>query len=222
MYRVVFLLVVYVFSLSAINKVKAGENRAKFKVIAFYTSREDQAHISFVHEANAWFSDMAKKHRFIYDSTNDWTRMNTAFLAQYDIVVFLDTRPDDSLQRMTFEQYISNGGAWMGFHFAGFALTPSDFPQNWTWYHEQFLGSGEYLSNTWRPTSAMLKVEDKNHPATKNLPAVFKSSPANGTGGRMTSQKILPYIFCYPSIHPVFRWAPVRSRMKYGMKGITL
>jgi len=27
----------------------------KFKVIAFYTGRNDQAHISFVNEANRWF-----------------------------------------------------------------------------------------------------------------------------------------------------------------------
>ena len=62
----------------------------------------------------------------------------------------------------------------MGFHFAGFALTPSDYPQNWDWYHNVFLGSGEYVSNTWRPTSAILRVEDTNTPATRGLPATFK------------------------------------------------
>jgi len=65
----------------------------------------------------------------------------------------------------------------MGFHYAGFALTPSAVPQNWDWYHEQFLGAGQYLSNTWRPTSAVLRVEDHNCPATKNLPATFNSAP---------------------------------------------
>ncbi|HUX85208.1 MAG TPA: ThuA domain-containing protein, partial [Chitinophagaceae bacterium] len=58
-----------------------------------------------------------------------------------------------------------------------FALTPSEFPQNWDWYHEQFLGSGSYLSNTWRPTSAVLRVEDRNQPATRHLPATFRSAP---------------------------------------------
>ena len=65
----------------------------------------------------------------------------------------------------------------MGFHFAGFALTPSAVPQNWDWYHNEFLGSGEYKGNTWRPTSAVLRVEDKKHPATKNLPDTFTASP---------------------------------------------
>lgn len=65
----------------------------------------------------------------------------------------------------------------MGFHFAGFALTPSDYPQDWDWYHNKFLGAGEYKSNTWRPTSAILRVEDTDHPITRNLPLKFRSSP---------------------------------------------
>ena len=28
---------------------------SKFRVIAFYTAKNDKAHISFVHEANRWF-----------------------------------------------------------------------------------------------------------------------------------------------------------------------
>lgn len=149
----------------------------KFKVIAFYTAKSDQAHISFVHEANNWFPKIADQYNFTYDSTNDWNNLNTTFLSKYNVVIFLDTRPDSLPQRIAFRKYMEKGGGWMGFHFAAFALTPSDFPQNWDWYHNQFLGSGEYVSNTWRPVSAILKVEDRNHPATKNLPEKFASSP---------------------------------------------
>lgn len=148
-----------------------------FKVIAFFTARNDLAHISFVHEANKWFPEMAKKYHFTYDSTNDWHNLNAAFLAHYQVVIFLDTRPDDSLQRAAFKKYMDDGGAWMGFHFSAFALTPSDYPQNWDWYHNEFLGSGSYVSNTWHPTPAILRVEDRHHPATKHLPETFRSSP---------------------------------------------
>lgn len=72
---------------------------------------------------------------------------------------------------------LNNGGGWMGFHFSAFALTPSAYPQNWDWYHNIFLGSGQYVSNTWRPTSAVLRVEKPKHPATKHLPTTFKSAP---------------------------------------------
>jgi hypothetical protein len=87
-------------------------------------------HISFVHEANQWFLAMAAKYQFTYDSTNNWNSMNDSFLSHYNVVLFLDARPDSLPQRMAFERYMKHGGVWMGFHFAGFALTPSDHPQN--------------------------------------------------------------------------------------------
>ena len=72
---------------------------------------------------------------------------------------------------------MESGGAWMGFHFSAFALTPSAFNQNWDWYHETFLGSGAYKSNTWRPTNALLQLESNQLPFTKTLPAQFTGAP---------------------------------------------
>jgi hypothetical protein len=157
--------------------LNAQSHHAVFKVIAFFTAKNDPAHISFVHEANKWFPKMGKNYHFTYDSTNNWNNLNADFLSHYQVVIFLDTRPEDSLQRLAFQKYMENGGAWMGFHFSAFALTPSDFPMNWNWYHNQFLGSGSYVSNTWRPVSAILRVEDPNHPVTKKLPHTFTSAP---------------------------------------------
>lgn len=154
-----------------------AQGKPKFKVIAFYTGKDDLAHISFMHEANKWFPQMAAKYKFSYDSTSNWGNMNAEFLSHYQVVIFLDTRPDKPEQREAFETYMKNGGSWMGFHFSAFALTPSAYPQNWDWYHNTFLGSGQYGSNTWRPTSAVLRVEDKKHPVTKGLPATFTASP---------------------------------------------
>ncbi len=165
------------FFIQAASAQKKTTAQPKFKVIAFYTGKEDQAHISFMHEANKWFPEMAKKYNFTYDSTNNWSNLNTQFLAKYKVVIFLDTRPEDSLQRVAFEKYMKGGGGWMGFHFSAFALNQSAVPQNWDWYHNVFLGSGQYGSNTWRPTTAVLKVEGKDHPAMKGLSDSFKASP---------------------------------------------
>lgn len=155
----------------------AQGQQPRFKVIAFYTAKNDLAHISFVHEANKWFANAAITYQFIYDSTNDWNRLNTDELKNYNVVLFLDTRPDSTPQREAFQHYMETGGAWMGFHFAAFALTPSAYPQNWNWYHNTFIGAGEYKSNTWRPTSAILHVENANHPSVKHLPETFKAAP---------------------------------------------
>jgi hypothetical protein len=150
---------------------------SNFKVIGFYTAKKDPAHISFVHEANKWFTKISSRYHFTYDSTHNWDNLNPGFLSQYQVVLFLDTRPDSPAQRAAFKQYMEKGGGWIGFHFAGFALTASDYPQDWHWYHNEFLGSGEYSGNTWRPTPAILRVENGSHPATKHLPKTFRSSP---------------------------------------------
>ena len=180
--RIVTMSIVKTLSLAVLmcgcSSLNAGHSEPKFKVIAFFTAKLDQAHISFVHEANQWFPQQAAKYNFSYDTTSDWSNLNSGFLSRYQVVVFLDTRPEDAAQRAAFQTYMEHGGAWMGFHFAGFALTPSAYPANWDWYHNSFIGSGSYVSNTWRPVSAILRVEDRNHQATRHLPATFKSSPS--------------------------------------------
>jgi len=106
------------------------DKKPAFRVVAFFSARSDLAHISFVHEANQWFSDMALKYNFIYDTTRDWHNLNSVYLSRYQVVIFLDSRPDSTEQRDAFREFMENGGAWMGFHFAAFSLTPSAFPQN--------------------------------------------------------------------------------------------
>lgn len=169
-----FLLTAFLLCLSLFT---AAAPKPKFSVIAFFTGKNDQAHVSYVREANRWFPQMAEKYHFRYDTTSNWNNLNPQFLANYQVVLFLDTRPEAPAQRQAFQEYMDKGGAWMGFHFAAFALTPSKYAQDWDWYHNRFLGSGQYKSNTWRPTSAVLRVEDPKHPAVKKLPETFTSSP---------------------------------------------
>jgi len=98
----------FLFSLS-FNKIESSAKEPfkdpKFKVVAFYTGKNDRAHVSFVHEANRWFSRIAPEYGFTYDSTSNWNNMNDSFLGGYDVVVFLDTRPDSSFQRAAFRKY---------------------------------------------------------------------------------------------------------------------
>jgi hypothetical protein len=162
---------------SLMVSIAQPKKNGTFSAIGFFTAKNDMAHTSFVHEANRWFSNAAAKNKFHYDSTSNWSLLNDTTLSTYQVVIFLDTRPEVKEQRDAFERYMKNGGSWIGFHFAGFALTPSAYTQNWNWYHEEFLGAGQYKSNTWRPTSANLKVENKRHPAMKGLPTIIRSSP---------------------------------------------
>jgi uncharacterized protein len=175
--RCITLLAICSFFTNLSTAQKVSEPNPRFKAIAFYTAKHDLAHISFVTDAKIWFAGVAAANNFQFDTTSDWSRLNTESLTNYQLVIFFDTRPDDPGQRAAFEHYMRTGGGWIGFHFSGFALTPSDFPQNWDWYHEEFLGAGQYAANTWRPTSALLKIEAMQNPIMKGLPVVFRSSP---------------------------------------------
>lgn len=146
--------------------------KSSFKVLAFYSANWDQAHISFAHEANQWFPKMAEKFNFTYDSTKNWNNLNAEYLKDYKAILFLDNVVPPA-QHEEFKKYMENGGGFIGFHVSAF----TQHPKKWDWYHNEFLGSGAYKGNTWRPTSAILKVEDRKHPATKHLPKTFKSSP---------------------------------------------
>lgn len=176
--RVKKLLLTFLLTATAVVFYPATAQKAgpEFRVLAFFAAETEQAHACFVHEANRWFSELSKKDGFIYDSTSDWNKLNPVTLKEYQVVIFLDSRPDSLQQRLAFRDYMEHGGAWMGFHFAAFALTPSDFPQNWDWYHDTFLGSGQYKSNTWKPTPAILKIENRNHSSGRRLPLKFRSS----------------------------------------------
>lgn len=168
------LLFITIFVLQGLFSVFAGVNSSKpFKVLAFYNGTWDAAHISFVNEANVWFPQIAKDNGFSYEATNDWNQMNAKKLADVDIVFFLDDTPPREEQRKIFEQYMSNGGAFIGFHVAAY----NDNPLKWDWYYNHFIGVGRYAGNTWKPTSAYLKMEKKEHPISKGMPELFKSQP---------------------------------------------
>jgi len=154
------------------------DSQQQFRAVAFWNSTNiEVAHLSFAKQANAWFPTEGKIQGFSYDNTDDWNNLNSNFLSQYDVVLFLDCRPELVPQRQAFQEYMDKGGAWMGFHYSGFSLDDSLEPQNWDWYHNNFVGSGQWVDNTWRPTFAYLRVEDGHHPATRGLPPLIKSAP---------------------------------------------
>jgi hypothetical protein len=141
-----------------------------FKVLAFYNGTWDAAHIDFVAEARQWFPQAAAQNNFTWESTTNWSLLNTGNLAQYKVIMFLDDLPPAG-QRAAFQQYMQNGGAWLGFHVSAFNTNPG----GWSWYHNTFLGTGAFRSNTWGPTRVTLRKE-VSHPSTAGLPATFSSS----------------------------------------------
>ncbi|MBB5872969.1 hypothetical protein F4553_006403 [Allocatelliglobosispora scoriae] len=154
----------------AVNQAPA-QAAPSFKVLAFYNGTWDAAHIDFVKEARVWFPQAATQNGFAWESTNNWSLLNTGNLAQYKVIMFLDDAPP-AAQRAAFQTYMQNGGAWMGFHVTAFNTDPN----SWSWYYNTFLGTGAFRTNTWGPTSETLKVENTTHPSTLRLGNTFTSA----------------------------------------------
>lgn len=149
------------------------DTTTKFSVLAFYAADYDPAHISFAHEANKWFSAAGKRLNFNYDSTKNWNLLNDRdYMSNYQVVLFLDKVPPASIHH-GFEHYMKCGGGFIGFHVTAY----NDQKGVWDWYYNDFLGCGLFEGNTWRPTSAILKVDQPQHPVNRLVPALFESAP---------------------------------------------
>ncbi|GID27894.1 RICIN domain-containing protein [Paractinoplanes brasiliensis] len=152
----------------AMTPMRAAE---PFKVLAFYNGTYDAAHIDFDKEAREWFPQAGAQNGFTWEATTDWSRLSASGLAGYKVIMFLDDAPPAD-RRAAFQQYMQNGGAWLGFHVSAFTTDAN----GWSWYHNTFLGSGNFATNTWGPTAETLRIENRNHPTTAGLPATIPSA----------------------------------------------
>jgi len=147
---------------------------APFSVLAFYSGTYDAAHISFEREANVWFAQQAGANGFTYSSTTNWNQLTSLTTGQAQVIMFLDDQPQSAAQFQGFQRYMDSGGGFFGFHVTAYndATTPSYS----NWFHNDFLGTGRFATNTWGPTAETLKFDNRTHPSTVNLPATIRSS----------------------------------------------
>src|SRR5467141_1289805 len=144
--------------------------QTSFKVLAFYSTKVEPDHVLFAEGALKFFSGLSVKNNFTFDSTSNWDDMNDFNLGKYQVVVWLNDEPSKVGQRRAFQEYIENGGAWLGFHVAAY----NDKASNWPWFVD-FLGGGVFHIISWPPLPAKLIVDDRSHPVTKHLPGSFIS-----------------------------------------------
>jgi uncharacterized protein len=158
---------------SVLTAAVAWSQQPHVKVLAFYSNNVEPDHVQFAQDALTFFAARATRQNFGFDATSDWGKLNAATLRDYDVVVWLNDSPKSSEQRAAFERFAENGGAWLGFHFAGY----NDESTKWPWF-VNFLGGAVFYSNSWPPLPAKLSVDDKSHPVTAGLPEGY-DSPAN-------------------------------------------
>jgi uncharacterized protein len=161
------------FALATLSFAARAQQQPSYRVLAFYSENVEHDHVDFAHQAIRFYTAAAKRDDFELVLTTNWDDLNTANLARYQLILWLDDFPHTQQQRAAFEQYMTNGGGWLGFHIAAY----NDTGTNWPWFLE-FIGGGVFHGNNWPPLPAILTIDDKSHPITKRIPETFLS-PAN-------------------------------------------
>ena len=144
-----------------------------FKVLAFYSATTEPDHVRFAENAVRFLTERAEREHFTFDVTTRWEDLNDERLKTYQLVIWLNESPSDLKSRNAFERFMQGGGAWLGFHAAGY----NDKDTNWPWYVD-FLGGVVFETNSWPPLPARLVVDDQSHPVTAGVPPEFES-PSN-------------------------------------------
>lgn len=112
---------------------------------------------------------LARAYGLAVEATEDATRFSPEVLGQLQAVVWLSTIGSvlSAQQRHAFEQFVRAGGAYVGIHAA------SACEQDWPWYGE-LVGARFTQHPEFQP--ARVIVEERTHPATRHLGAVWLRS----------------------------------------------
>lgn len=142
-------------------------DRVRFRVLFVWNPAAEPAHVEFDQQALRFFHKLSYGEGFTYDvRTACPASLDT--LRQYEVVVMLNALPDSPAARKAFQDYMEQGGGWLGFHATGY----NDANTHWPWLNE-FLGCGPFLCNNWPPQPALMEVESRQHSVTRNLPEQF-------------------------------------------------
>ena len=188
--------------------VRAGDN-ATIRGDCFLTGKADAAHVGFVTKQGHGFAPMPTDHLFSFASTQNSDDLNRELLTPYQVVVFLDTRPDSPRRREAFQEYMEKGAALDGLSLLRFSLHSLEIPANWDSYHDEFLAPACMSGTHGGPPRRSFGSKDTQRPATIGLPATSESP--NEWYKWSKDLRTIPNIRILASIDPAsFPWAPGR------------
>jgi len=151
-------------SAQEVKKASYAGNIKRFRALLYYSDNVEEAHSQFSNQAIEFFKKLTVGDGWTLDVSKD----ALPDMAPYDVVIMPDVAPWSAADRARFQEYMENGGGWLGFHAAGY----NDESTDWDWFKE-FLGGVSFLCNTWPPQPALVDVEGRDHPVTRNLPARY-------------------------------------------------
>lgn len=139
----------------------------RFNALFCYDPNAEWAHVEFDKEALGLFHRLSYGEGYTYRVATSMQGMTIDSLRAYDVIVWLNysPRPDE---REAFEQYMEQGGGWMGFHASAY----NDSKTHWPWLNG-FLGCGPFLCNNWPPQPVLVECDTQEHPVTRSLPREY-------------------------------------------------
>src|ERR1700733_2782200 len=168
-----FYLLVGLFAFT-INHAQAQSVHPRFKAIAI--AEIGGGHVLYTEAAKIWLNKLAADSNFTIDYITDTQPITKAFLANYQLFIQLNYPPYpwSAEAQAAFEDYIENGkGGWVGFHLPTLLGVFDNYPM-WQWY-SGFMGGIMFKDYLPGGASALLTVEDKNHPVMKGVQATFST-----------------------------------------------
>jgi type 1 glutamine amidotransferase len=146
---------------SAAPQTGPAEGQPRFSALVF--SKTGGYRHDSIDEGIAAIIALGAAHQFQVDTGEDAAMFTDAQLANYQVVIFLNTTGDilDDQQQAAFERFIRRGGGFVGVHSA------TDTEYDWPWYHELV---GAYFKNHPAIQPAAIDVVDRQHPSTRGLP----------------------------------------------------
>jgi type 1 glutamine amidotransferase len=115
----------------------------------------------------AAITELGAENGFNVDATEDSTLFTEQNLANYQVVIFLNTTGNvlNDDQKAAFQQYIEGGNGYVGIHSA------TDTEYNWKWYGQLV---GAYFRSHPAIQTATIQIEDPDHPSTVPLPQLWE------------------------------------------------
>jgi type 1 glutamine amidotransferase len=149
--------------------------QSHFKVLVVASLAKD--HWKSISVGKEFFEKLGAENHFSVDFTTDTSTINDANLAQYKVFVMFHLAPFDmsASQQAALQKFVEQGKGWVGIHAAGLTgaefLGPNSKAVYWQWF-ETFLGGVTYSPHP-AFQDGLVVMEDRKHPATKNMPEKF-------------------------------------------------
>ena len=137
------------------------------ELVLTFTKTEGYRHQS-IEKGVKTLRELGRENGFIVLQSETAEDFNADNLKNFKLIVFLSTTQDvlNAEQEKAFENYIRNGGAFMGIHAA------ADTEYDWMWYGQ--LVGGYFESHPEGTPTAKVQVVNKEHPSTEHLPDTWQ------------------------------------------------